>query len=73
MAVQEHPRAVSPLHRRLWLAALCLYAAAGLADMAVHLNNVRRAGEPVAANIPVAFAAGLFWPADLVAQVLLAR
>jgi hypothetical protein len=57
----------------LWAAALCLYALAGIADMAAHLNDVRRAGEPVVANIPVAFAAGLFWPADLTAQVLLTR
>lgn len=64
---------MSTLRRRLWLAALCFYAAAGLADMANHLNDNRRAGEPIAANLPVAFAAGLFWPADLVAQILLAR
>jgi hypothetical protein len=64
---------VRALHRPVWLAVLCLYAAAGLADMASHLNDNRRAGEPIAANIPVAFAAGLFWPADLVAQILLAR
>ena len=64
---------MSPLRRRLWLAALCVYAAAGLADMMVPLNEIRRAGEPVVANIPVAFAAGLFWPADLIAQILLAR
>ena len=64
---------MSALHRRLWLAALCLYALAALADMAAHLNEVGRAGEPIAPNIPVAFAAGLFWPVDLVARILLAR
>jgi hypothetical protein len=64
---------VSPLRRRLWAAALCLYALAGVADMAAHLKDVRRTGEPISVNIPVAFAAGLFWPADLTAQVLLAR
>ena len=73
MAIQEHPRPLSALQRRLWVAALCLYAIAGLADMAAHLNDVRSAGEPIASNVPVAFAAGLFWPADLVARVLLAR
>ena len=64
---------MSALRRRLWLAVLCLYAVAGIADMAAHLSENRRAGEPIAANIPVAFAAGLFWPADLVARILLAR
>ena len=64
---------MSTLRRRLWLAALCLYALAALADMAAHLNEVARAGEPIAPNIPVAFAAGLFWPVDLVARILLAR
>jgi hypothetical protein len=65
---------MSPLRRRLWLAALCLYGAAAVADMAAHLTDDRRAGERIGpANIPVAFAAGLFWPADLVARSLLAR
>ena len=64
---------MSTLRRRLWLAALCLYALAALADMAAHLNEVARTGEPIAPNIPVAFAAGLFWPVDLVARILLAR
>jgi len=63
----------SRLARRLWLAALCLYAAIGLFDLAARLHEVRREGEPIAPNIPVAFAAGLFWPADLVARILLAR
>ena len=59
--------------RRLWLLALCLYAAAGLADMSAHLAAAHAKGEIGPNNIPVAFAAGLFWPADLVAQILLAR
>ena len=63
----------SRLRRRLWLAALCVYAAIGFIDMAARLHEVGQAGEPIAPNIPVAFAAGLFWPADLVARVLLAR
>jgi hypothetical protein len=73
MAVQEHPRAVTRRQRRLWALALVLYAAIGLADLGWRLDTFRRAGEPMAANIPVAFAAGLFWPADLVARILLAR
>lgn len=64
---------MSPRRRRLWLVALVLYAAIGLADMGWRLDQVWRAGEPVAENLPVAFAAGLFWPADLVARILLAR
>jgi hypothetical protein len=64
---------MSPLRRRLWLAALLVYAAIGVAEMALRLDAFARAGEPVAANIPVAFPAGLFWPADLVARILLAR
>jgi hypothetical protein len=60
--------------QRLWLAALCLYAAAGLADMSVHLVTEHKNRDSTGPYyLPVAFAAGLFWPADLVAQVLLAR
>ena len=63
------------LKRRAWLAALVLYGVATIADMAVHLNADRHAGEDWRApdNLAVAFAAGLFWPLDLVARALLAR
>ena len=61
--------------RRLWLAALVLYGAAGLADMSARLAAERRAGhdwhDP--AHLTVAFSAGLFWPVDLVAGHLLSR
>ncbi|HEX3862135.1 MAG TPA: hypothetical protein VHY35_10630 [Stellaceae bacterium] len=61
------------MHRRIWLIVLCCYGAAAAADFAVHLNNDRRPDgdwlKP--ANLAVAFSASLFWPGDLVAQVLL--
>ena len=63
------------MRRRLWLAALVLYGAAALADIASHLVADQRAGrnwrDP--ANLVVAFSAGLFWPVDLVAEQLLSR
>jgi hypothetical protein len=63
------------MSRRLWLVGLWLYAVAAAADIAVHLNADRRAGENwlSPANIAVAISAGLFWPVDLVAQRLLTR
>jgi hypothetical protein len=62
------------MSRRAWLAGLSLYAIAAAADIAVHLNADRRAGENwlAPASLAVAVSAGLFWPADLVAQLLLA-
>jgi hypothetical protein len=61
------------MRRRVWLVALILYAAAGIADGAS-----RVAAPPVAGSHPntlstlaVAFCAGLFWPIDLVARPLL--
>lgn len=61
--------------RRVWLVALCLYALAAAADVALHLNEHRRAGRDwfTPANLAVAVSASLFWPIDLVAQLLLAR
>jgi hypothetical protein len=75
MAVQEHPRRLSPLARRVWLAALVLYGAAALADFGLHLAADSRAGRDwhEAAHLVVAFSAGLFWPMDLVAEYLLSR
>ena len=62
-----------PMSRRVWLIALCFYAAAAAIDMAAHLNGDSQAGrnwrDP--ANLAVAFSAGLFWPADLIAALLL--
>jgi hypothetical protein len=63
------------MNRRLWPIALCLYAAAAVIDVAAHLRADAQAGrnwhDP--ANLAVAFSAGLFWPADLIAAVLLPR
>ena len=63
------------MRRRVWLAALWLYAILAVADTAVHLNEDRLAGQDWRApdNLAVAVSAGLFWPVDLVAKVLLAR
>ena len=59
--------------RRLALVGLLLYALVALADMTAHLRADAHAGrrwhDP--GNIAVAFAAGLFWPADFVAAALL--
>jgi hypothetical protein len=60
--------------RRLWLAALCLYGAIAVADFSTRLFEDRQSGERISpANAIVAFAAGLFWPADIVARILAAR
>ena len=75
MAIQEHPRRLSPLARRLWLAALVLYGAAALTDFGVHLADDSRAGRDWhdAAHLAVGFSASLFWPVDLVAAQLLSQ
>jgi len=54
---------------------LLLYAAMGLADMALHLRDGSRSGLSwrAPANLTVAFSAGLFWPADLISRILLSR
>ena len=61
--------------RRLWLLALVLYGAAAIADGGTRLAAARRAGNDwrSPANLAVAVAAGLFWPGDIVAGLLLAR
>jgi len=63
------------MSRRVWLVALCLYAIAAVADAAVYLREETLAGQDWWApdNLAVAVSAGLFWPVDLVAQMLLAR
>ncbi|HEY1796931.1 MAG TPA: hypothetical protein VGG57_12520 [Stellaceae bacterium] len=57
------------------LVALCLYALAGLADTATHLRQPIEYGISRVApgRVIAATDAGLFWPADLVAAVLLAQ
>jgi hypothetical protein len=60
------------MRQRVWLVLLLLYAAIGLADFSLRLIEDRRAeGYRInPANIPVAFAAALFWPADAVVRLL---
>ena len=61
--------------RRAWLVGLVLYAIAGAADAAIFLRNEAGAGQDWRApdNLAVAFSAGLFWPVDLMARLLLGR
>jgi hypothetical protein len=63
------------MSRRVWLVGLSLYAIAAVADAAIFLRDETRAGQDWRApdNLAVAVSAGLFWPVDLVARVLLAR
>jgi hypothetical protein len=63
------------MSRRVWLVALWLYAVLAVADVAIHLNEDRLAGQDWRAsdNLAVAVSAGLFWPVDLVARRLLGR
>ena len=61
------------MSRRVWLIALCLYAGAATIDIGAHLRADAQAGrnwhDPP--NLAVAVSAGLFWPADLIALLLL--
>lgn len=59
--------------RRRWLIALCLYGALAAVDVAAHLREDLRIGNKAIdyGDVAVAVAAGLFWPADLVAHALL--
>jgi hypothetical protein len=61
------------VRRRIWLLALVLYAAAGIADGAYRVANSPPAElhSSTAATLAVAFCAGLFWPIDIVARWLL--
>lgn len=61
------------MRRRLWLIALLLYAAAALADGALHLREDVRSGQDWRSpdNLAVAVTAAMFWPIDLVARLLL--
>ena len=63
------------MSRRVWLAALLLYALGAAADIAFHSYADARAGQNWLdpANLVVAFSAGLFWPIDLLARLLLGR
>jgi hypothetical protein len=59
--------------RRLWARGLLLYALIAAGDMGHHLYQAGRAGESwyAPSNLVVAFSAGLFWPADVIAHFLL--
>jgi hypothetical protein len=75
VAVQEHPSRVvaNRAKRRIWLVLLIVYAAAGIADGGHHFIEPPQPGthSSTAANLAVAFCAGLFWPIDIVARPLL--
>ena len=62
------------MRRRIWLFALVLYAAIGIADAAQRLAAPPASGTrpSLAAALPVAFCAGLFWPVDIATRMLLA-
>ena len=61
--------------RRVWLLALCVYFAAAAIDIGGHLAAAHQEGrdwlDP--ASLAVAVTAGLFWPVDIVAGLLLPR
>ena len=75
MAIQEHSRGLTGtiMRRRIWLVALVLYASVGLADGTHRLIEAPSSGSHAgfAANLAVAFCAGLFWPIDMVSRPLL--
>ena len=62
------------MKRRIWLAALILYAIAGIIDGASRIAQppVPGSRSSPAAVLAVAFCAALFWPIDIVARPLLA-
>ena len=62
------------MKRRVWLAALILYAIAGIVDGATHITEPLAAGPHPSglSTLALAFCAGLFWPIDIVARALLA-
>jgi hypothetical protein len=60
------------MRRRVWLVALCLYAIAGIADGAYRARETPHAASEPASAILVAFCAGLFWPLDVAARLVLA-
>jgi hypothetical protein len=61
------------MRRRVWLAALALYAIAGIVDGASRFAAPPALGSPPStfSTLAVAFCAGLFWPIDIVARRLL--
>ena len=61
--------------RRAWLIGLSLYGAVACVDFAYHLiYEVYSSDRGIRySQLPVAYAAALFWPVDIVARALLAR
>ena len=59
--------------QRAWLIGLSLYGVAACVDFAYHLvADVHSADRTIKyAELPVAFAAALFWPVDILARALL--
>ena len=60
-------------HRSAWLAALLVYALAGVGDFAYHLIQDLHTGNQAieVSEVAVAFSAAVFWPVDLIAMALL--
>jgi hypothetical protein len=76
LAIQEHSSGLSLAlmsAHRLWAVGLVLYALVAVSDMGQHLYQAGRAGQSwyAPSDLVVAFSAGLFWPADLIARQLL--
>jgi hypothetical protein len=59
------------MRRTVWLVVLILYALGVIADGAYRLNEASSRAEGLAAALPVAFSAALFWPIDIAARRLL--
>jgi hypothetical protein len=61
------------LRHRAWLLGLVLYGLGSGVNVARHLAEDLRTGNQAIelAEVAVAFSAGLFWPIDVVAAVLL--
>jgi hypothetical protein len=62
------------MSRRAWLVVVWVYVAAGFVDASARVIEQKHQSDTGIgpANFAVAFAAGLFWPLDLVARFLLA-
>jgi len=61
------------MRRRIWLAALLLYAAVAIIDIMHHMGQSVAPGSQTGtgARLAIAFCAGLFWPVDFAARLLL--
>jgi hypothetical protein len=61
------------MRRRAELIGLWLYGLGGCIDFAYHMTLGAPRTSIWYSNLPVAFAAAVFWPVDLVAMAILAR